>query len=256
MILGRDATTRLTFTGKANAPVWTPDGKHLIFRTVSPGSVLFLIRSDGGGEPQRLLEGQTLSAWSVSPDGRRLSYQEQTPETGFDLWTLPLDLSDPDHPKAGTPEVFVRTPADENVPRFSPDGRWLAYRSNESGSSEIYVRPFPAGSGGKWQVSIGGGFYPLWSRNGRELFYESLDHRIVVVEYSVSGSSFIPGKPRPWSDVHLFFPGTVNLDLAPDGKRFAVLTMPETTNGERGQVHVTMLLNLFDELQRRIPVGK
>ena len=108
------------------------------------------MRSGGGGEPQRLLESQSdLVAWSFSSDGRRLACHEINPETGYDLWTVPLDTSDPDHPKAGKPEPFLQTPANELVPRFSPDGRWIAYRSDESGTEEIYVRPFPSSAGGK-----------------------------------------------------------------------------------------------------------
>jgi len=113
-----------------------------------------------------------------------------------------LDNSDPDHPIPGKPEPFLRTPFDENVPMFSPDSRWIAYRSNETGSSEIYVQSFP-GPGGKWQISNGGGLYAFWSRDGRELFYETADNHIVKVEYTVNGESFVPG------------------DLHPDGKRFA-----------------------------------
>jgi hypothetical protein len=147
----------------------------------------------------------------------------------------------------------LRTPNAETNPRFSTDGRWIAYRSNESGSQEIYVRPFPNANGGRWQISTGGGLYDFWSKNGREIFYETPDNRIMVVDYSVEGGSFIPGKPRLWSNKQLFYAGTSNLDLAPDGKRFAVLTLPETPPGEKGTVHVTMLLNFFDELKRRIP---
>jgi serine/threonine-protein kinase len=139
------------------------------------------------------------------------------------------------------------------LPRFSPDGRWIAYRSNESGSPEIYVRPFPTASGGRWQISIGGGIYALWSNNGRELFYETADNRIMMVDYTVDGASFVPGKPRLWSDRQLFYTGTSNLDVAPGGKRFAVFSIPETAPREKGSVHVTMLLHFFDELKRRLP---
>jgi Tol biopolymer transport system component len=254
--LERGTTTRLTFTGRANIPVWTPDGKHILFRSASNGLSIYWIRSDGAGDPQRILENpKYFVPWSFSPDGRRLAYMESNPETGLDIWTLPLEIADPDHPKAGKPEPFLRTPADELAPRFSPDGRWIAYQSNESRQPEIYVRPYPAGSGGKWQVSMGGGLFAFWASNGRELFYETLDNRIMVLDYIVSGASFMPGKPRVWSDKQLFNPvSTPNLDLAPDGKRFAVLTLPETPAGsEKGTVHVTVLLNFFDELRRRIP---
>ncbi|HYM09197.1 MAG TPA: hypothetical protein VEU62_00620, partial [Bryobacterales bacterium] len=169
---------------------------------------------------------------------------------------LPVDASDPDHPKPGKPELFLRTPADENVPRFSPDGHWIAYRSNESGINEIYVRPFPGGAGGKWQVSSGGGLYGIWSNKGRELFYETTDYRIMVMDYTANGDSFVTGKSRLWSAKPLFYAGTSNLDLAPDGKRFAVLTAPEAAGGEKGTVHVTFLLNFFDELRRRAPATR
>jgi Tol biopolymer transport system component len=254
--LERDIGHRLTFNADARSPVWTPDGKHIAFETVSGGFSLSWIRSDGAREPQRLLsQANPVDSWSFSSDGRRLAYLEANPETGFDLWTLPLDLTDPDRPKPGKPELFLRTPADELVPRFSPDGRLIAYRSNESGNNEIYVRPFPARGGGKWQVSTGGGLYGIWSNNGRELFYETTDNRIMVLDYTVNGDSFVPGKPRLWSGKQIFYPGSSNLDLAPDGRRFAVLTAPEAAGGEKGSLHVTMLLNFFDEVKRRIPVG-
>jgi serine/threonine-protein kinase len=250
--LERKTARQLTFTGDSNVPVWARDGKHILFAK-SANSIVWM-RSDGAGEPIRLLESPNLPRpWSVSPDGRQLAYLEQTPETGLDLWTLPIDLTDPDHPKAGKPEPFLRTPANEQLPQFSPDGRWIAYRSEETGSSEIYVRPFPAASEGKWQISTGGGLYACWSNNGRELFYETTDLRIMVVDYTVAGTSFMPGEPRLWSDTHLFYTGTSNLDLAPDGKHFIVLALPEAASAEKGSVRVTMLLNFFDELKRKIP---
>jgi serine/threonine-protein kinase len=250
----RETTSRLTVTGNANIPVWAPDGNHILFASIEKGFTFFWARSDGSGEPQQLLQRpNVILPWSFSPDGHRLAYIERDPLTGFDLWTLPLDLSDPDHPKPGTPELFLRTPNDETVPRFSPDGRWIAYRSNESGSNEIYVRPFPNASGGKWPISSGGGLYAFWSKEGHELFYETADNRTMVVDYTVNDASFVADKPRLWSDKQLFYTGNLNLDLAPDGKRFVVLALPDSPPGEKGTVHVTMLLNFFDELKRRMP---
>jgi serine/threonine-protein kinase len=249
----RDAPIRLTFTGHAGTPVWAPDSRHILFNSIEKGFSFFWMRSDGAGEPQQILGSQNLMVpSSFSPSGR-LAYREQEADTGSDLWTLPLDLTHPDHPIPGQAEPFLRTPHDETGPLFSPDGRWIAYRSNESGNDEVYVRPFPNANGGKWQISSGGGLYALWSNNGRELFYETPDSQIMVVEYSVADGSFVPGKPRLWSEKRLFYAGSVNLDLAPDGKRFAVLALPDTPPGEKGTVHVTMLLNFFDELKRRIP---
>jgi Tol biopolymer transport system component len=252
--LERDTTSRLTFTGHAANPVWAPDGKHIVFESIGNSIGFSWVRSDGSGEPQQVLESPNIIVpWSFSPDGRRLAYFERRPDSEFEVWTLPLDITDPDRPKPRKPEPFLRTPADGFLPRFSPDGRWIAYGSNETGNNEIYVRPFPPGNGGKWQISAGGGLFPFWSNNGRELFYEAADNRIMVLDYTVNGATFAAGKPRLWSDRQLFQPARSNLDLAPDGKRFAVFTLPETAPGEKGSVHVTMLLNFFDELKRRIP---
>jgi serine/threonine-protein kinase len=253
----RGTMTRLTFGGRAQTPVWTPDGRHLAFRSVGNDPGIWWVRSDGSREPQQILASQTSTVpWSFSPDGRRLAYYANSPETGYDIWTVTLDTSDPDRPKPGKPEPFLRTPSDEQLPMFSPDGRWIAYRSDESGMIEIYVRPFPAGRGGKWQISTGGGLYGVWSNNGRELFYETADNRIMVVDYTVDGDSFVPGQPHLWSEKQIFYAGFSNFALAPDGKRFAVVPMPEAAGTEKGTVHVTFLLNFLDELKRRIPAGK
>jgi serine/threonine-protein kinase len=150
----------------------------------------------------------------------------------------------------------LRTSADELVPAFSPDGRWIAYRSDESGSNEIYVRPFPASTPRKWPISSGGGLYAIWAKNGRELFYETADRRIMVVDYNARGNVFEPGKPRLWSDRQIFYPGLLNLDLAPDGKRFAVLTMPDDSGAEKTSMHVVMLEHFFDEMRRRVPAPR
>ncbi len=255
----RDTMTRLTFTQGNLFQVWTPDAKHIVFLFRSPGAnSIRWIRADGAKEAQTLLESKDLTPYSFSPDGKRLAYTERSVDTGSDLWTLPLDVSDPDHPKPGKPELFFGTPFDELEPAFSPDGRWIAYTSNESGRAEVYVRPFPSGTpsgSGKWQISTGGGRYPIWSRSGRELFYETLDNRIMVSAYTAKADSFAADKPSPWSNTQILeaFIGLWNLDLAPDGKRFAVFPRPDATGD---YVHVTVLLNFFDELRRRVPASK
>ncbi len=250
--LERGAMIRLTDGDGGRSPVWAPDGQHLTFQR--GGFALWWMRSDGATEPQRLFESQHfIVPWSFSPDGRHLAYVEMSPDTGFDIWTLPLDAADPDHPRPGKPEPFLRTSADELVPRFSPDGRWIAYRSNESGTDEIYVRPFPDVRNRKWRISKQGGVYAMWSNNGRDLFYESTDNRIMVVDYTAGNGSFTAGEPRLWSDKQIFFPGVSNIDLAPNGTRFAVLTATGAASAERDPVHVTVMVNFFDELRRRMP---
>jgi serine/threonine-protein kinase len=250
--LERRTLTQLTFTGGVARPLWSPDSLHLLFLSASG---LTWMRGDGAGEPQTILKGALWRPYSLTPDGRWLAYFERSPETGMDIWTVALDLTDPENPKAGKPEAFLRTEYDETVPQFSPDGRWISYRSNENetGSLEIYVRPFPAAGGGKWQISTGGGLYAVWSKNGRELFYETTDNRIMVVDYSADGGSFLYSQPRLWSDKQLFYTGTINLDLAPDGKRFLVFSLPEATPGAKGSVHVTVLENFFDWVRKKLP---
>src|SRR5215469_16624759 len=249
--LERRTPTRLTFTGGRNVPVWSPDGLHLL--SFSSASGLNWTRSDGAEEAETVLRGNLPRPYSFTPDGRRLAYFERSVETGWDIWTVALDLTDSDHPKASKPEAFLRTMADELLPQFSPDGRWVAYRSNESGSPEIYVRPFPAAGGGKWPISAGGGLYAVWAKNGHELFYETTDNRIMVVDYSADGASFLPGQSRLWSDKQLFYAGTSNMDLAPDGKRFVVFSLPEAAPGAKESVHVTVLINFFDWVRKKLP---
>jgi serine/threonine-protein kinase len=188
--------------------------------------------------------------YSFSPDGKRLAFS-QVAQFGLDLWTTTLDLTDPDHPKAGKPELFLGTISEEYEPAFSPDGRWIAYRSNPSGNTEVFVQPFP-GPGGKWV--IGAGRHPVWSQNGRELFYFGLDNRVMVATYSAKGDSFLADRSRAWSDTQILEPNLVvwNMDLAPDGKRLVVSPRPESLGGQKSSVHVTVLLNFFDELRRKM----
>jgi Tol biopolymer transport system component len=246
----RDTMTRLTFTTTALAPVWSPDGRYIAFRALGAG--MSVTRSDGAGQLQPLTQSKNLQQpYSFTPDGKRLAFFEEGSGTSNDLWTVPLE-SDNAGLRAGKPEVLLQTPADERHPDFSPDGRWMAYSSDESGTSQVYVRAFPD-KGGKWQISNSGGTYAMWSRNGHELFFETLDNRIMVAAYTVKGDSFVADKPRVWSEKQLG--GTVNavrnVDLAPDGKRIVALMSVETPEAQKAQSHVIFLENFFDEVRRR-----
>ncbi len=250
-----DVLSRLTFFGElAYTPVWTPDGKHIVLQLARGDSQSLLwIRSDGAGMAQTLLEGKAVvEPHSISPDGRRVAYQQRS-NTDFDVWTLALDVTDPDHPKPGKPEPFAHTSANEMQPAFSPDGRWMAYVSDESGVYEVYVRPFPdTAAGGKWQISSGGGSLPVWSHDGKNLIFETGDNRIMAASYTANGVSFLPGKPRPWSDKQLTMPtANGNYDLAPDGTRIEALVVTPVSEANERSIHVTFLLNFFDELRRR-----
>jgi serine/threonine-protein kinase len=272
----RERFYRLTFlNGNAENPVWTPDSKHVVFSTdaQTPGPGIYWIRADGAGEPQRLLEGANLIPRSILPGGQGLAYDSPGVGIGNSVsWTLPLDAADPDRPKVGKPEKFVASMGAR--PTFSPDGKWVAYMTSESGTPQIYVRPFP-GTEGRWLVSSGGstqeaglvgpssgegGFYAFWSPKGRELFYTNLEGRVMVVSYVARGGTFSASQPRLWSPRRLWpssgFSGasTSTIDLAPDGKRFAVI-LPAGQEAEPApQTHVVFLLNFFDELRRRVPV--
>jgi serine/threonine-protein kinase len=256
----RDTTSRLTVNAHGNRnPVWTPDGTHLVYAS-DADKAIWWIRADGAGQALRLLETKnTAIPWSFSPDGRYLLYGDITPDTRSDLWLLPLNTSDPEHPTPGKPEIFLKTPASEGLEgaALSPDGRWIAYDSDESGRHEVYVRPLHGTDAGKWQLSTSGGAYPFWSRDGRALYYLKEDDRIMVAEYTAKRGLFTPGTPRVWSETSIRpmtrskTPGLQALDLAPDGRHFAVLPRDVATD-EKGSVHVTFLLNLFDELRRRL----
>jgi hypothetical protein len=139
--------------------------------------------------------------------------------------------------------------------RGSPDGRWLAYVSNESVTLEVYVRSFP-GPGGRWQMSTGGGLRPLWSRDGRELLFQTLEARVMADAYTAKGDSFAPARPRTWTEARLRNARLVpDYDLAPDGKRLAAF-LAAGANADRSPTHLTFLFNFADELRRKVPVGK
>ncbi len=249
----RDTMTRLTFDGKAQIPAWSPDGRYIVFASIGAG--MSVTRSDGAGKAQPSTESKDLQQpWSFTADGKRMAFIESDSKTVNDLWTVPIE-SDGAGLRAGKPEVFLQTPADERYPAFSPDGRWLAYMSNESGTYQIYVRAFPD-KGGKWQVSNNGGRYPMWSRS--DLFFESLDQHIMAAAYTVKGDSFVAGKPRLWSEKPLGgnAGSNKNVDLASDGKRIvALMPATEAKESQESQNHVVFLLNFFDELRRKVPVG-
>jgi serine/threonine-protein kinase len=221
---------------------------------------MFWARSDGAGQPEPLTQSKYRQVpFSFMPDGKRLAFF-QFGNGGTDIWTLPLE-SDGSGLRAGKPEVFLQTPSQKPVterhPSFSPDGRWLAYSSNESGTNQVYVRAFPD-KGGKWQISNAGGLYLEWARNGRELFFRAPDNRIMVAGYTVKGDSFVADKPRVWSDKQLADLGVngINYAPSPDGKRIAALMTADAPGQQQAQNHVIFLENFFDELRRRVAAGK
>jgi serine/threonine-protein kinase len=252
----RDQTVRLTFNAQTNSdPVWAPDGKHVVFRGGFSSLGLWWVRTDGALAPVRLLESRVndFGANSFSPDGRRLIYSAQN-QGSSDLWMVSLDLQDSDHPTAGTPQVFFSSPSNETRPAFSPDGQWVAYLSDETGTIEVYVRAASTTAsrpGGKWQVSTGGGGQPIWSRNASKLFFMS-ENRMMVTDYSTAGGTFTYSKPRIWATMSgVGDTGFSSHDLAPDGKRFVVFTRTAPTGD--GTPRINVLFNFFEEIRRLAP---
>jgi serine/threonine protein kinase/Tol biopolymer transport system component len=246
--ISRDTMTRLTFEGKANLnPVWTPDGKRVAFNSDKEGPPnLFWQLADGSGGLERLTTSQfTQAPSSWSTDGQLLAFIEANPTTGLDIMVLRLGDRNV--------QPFLQTPFNETSPRFSPDGRWLAYISDESGRFEIYVQPYP-GPGGKWQISTEGGTEPLWNPNGRELFYRSGD-KIMAVEI-ITQPNFSAGKSKVlFGGPYQPTPATLtNYDVSPDGQRFLMLKPSEQTQAAPTQINV--VLNWFEELKQKVPTGK
>ena len=193
--------------------------------------------------------------WSFSADGKRLAFVEgKSPGDGV-LWTVLVE-SDRSGLRAGKAEMFLEEPfaTRRRRPMFSPDGRWLAYESNESGANEVYVQAFPDRHG-KQQISSGVGTYPAWSRTGHELFfYDGVQHRLMVASYREQGDSFVAEKPRTWSTKGpAHFGTTRSYDPAPDGKQIVALMSADTP--QEPHAGVIFLLNFFDELRRRVPLA-
>jgi serine/threonine-protein kinase len=177
-----------------------------------------------------------------------------------EIWTAPIE-GDAGHLRLGRAEPFLPTPFVTILPAFSPDGRWLAYFSDESGKEGLWVAPFP-GPGGGWLVSSRGSS-PIWSRGalgaGRELFFLADFRTIMVAGYAARGDALVFGEPKVWSQhplPDLGSPPVGTYDLAPDGKRFAVVLNADGTADPKPITHLTFLLNFFDELRRRVPSGK
>ena len=247
-ILG-ESLTRLTFEGTNFMPVWAGGGSRIAFFSRRAGPTnLFWKASDGSGVAERLTTtGYTQLPSSWSPDGKLLAFTELDPDTGGDLWVLPLEGD-------RKPQPFLKTPFFEGGAMFSPDGRWLAYTSNESSRYEVYVQPFPA-TGAKWQVSSGGGQQPVWARNGRELFYLVNNQRKLMAAEISTQPAFSASNPRELFELQrvtgIAPPGYAIYDVSPDGQRFLIVQESE----QQQATPINVVLNWFEELKRRVPTG-
>jgi len=241
--LARGGRTRFTYSkaGVDDYPAWSPDGTKIAFSSTRGGHAdLYQRASNGAGEDELLLKSERDKyPWDWSRDGRFLLFHETNPMGGTDLAVLPMDSQGRRKSVLFLSSEFFSVNA-----RFSPDGRWVAYTSNESGSYEIYVRPFPApeGGGGKWMVSQGGGVYPAWRRDGKELFYLRQDGELMAADVSANGAAFQSGIPR------LLFKAAFGAgwDVDSDGTKFLFAIGGE----EAAQSPFTVVLNWTSLLRR------
>jgi predicted Ser/Thr protein kinase len=239
--LVRGTLRNLTSEGSGGNGVWTPDGNRLIY-SPSSGTSVVSVPADASDLPSILTSAENgrVTPSSVSPDGKLV--------IGFNsnggLWVMPL----PERSSGNTKlQPFLDSRSQKLDPAFSPDGHWVAYRSNETGNREIYLAPYP-GPGGKFLISTEGGTMARWSSDGRELFYRNGD-KMMAVDVQTS-PVFRAGTPK------VLFQGNYGsfYDVAPDGKRFLMIKPPAAAQAPTAQV--TVVLNWFEELRRRVPAGK
>jgi serine/threonine protein kinase len=260
--LARETMARLTFdAGQDSSPLWTPDGKRIVYFSAPEGGAMggiYRKAADGTGEVEKLgsASDRGLFPFSWSRDGKTLVLFE----VGLSPLQTDIGMMSMEGDHARKPLLQERY--FEDYPRISPNGRWMAYESNESGKHEVYVRSFPdVNNGGRWQVSTNGGDSPLWSPDGRELFYRSGDSFMAVAVEAEP--TFSPGKPK------VLFKGTyvswdapfdfTLWDISPDGKRFLMIKPTPVSTGATpaavsSRPKINIVLNWFEELKQRAPV--
>jgi serine/threonine-protein kinase len=253
--LGRQTLTRLTDGHSIDrSPVWTPDNARIIF-TSAPDGVgnLYWQAANNTGAVERLTMSPDLQAsTSISPDGTRLVFTGNINTSG-DILMMTMDG------KRRT-EPLIHTKYRETNAEISPNGRWIAYESDESGTNQVYVRPFPNVDGGHWQISTGGGSRPLWARNGRELFYlDDAANRLMVVPVQTGGQTFTGGNPVKVFDNRIVSNWTAerSFDISPDGQRFLVIKdiKDNATNDQSSTAtpaSMVVVLNWLEELKQRV----
>jgi serine/threonine protein kinase len=234
----RKISTRVTFEPSSEwNPIWSPDGKKLVYSSDKRGSGDLFMKNADGTDAEELLLKTTFSNSPMdwSSDGKYIIDQTISESTGVDLSVLPLDGK-------RVPVSFANTKFTETNARISPEGHWLAYESDESGKSEVYVRPFPSGAG-KWQVSNNGGSYPIWSGDGRQIFYNQSGGILMAVDVKMAGTAFSSGTPKMLFEI----PRAGILDVSKDGK----LYLAGAVTGALAYQPITLVTNWDKDLKKK-----
>jgi len=237
----RGVMTRLTFdAGNDDFPIWSPDGKQLAFVSNRDGtSQIYIKDASGAGKEERLTSSPGLKfVLDWSKDGKYILYREQNPGTGRDLMAIPVMPTNGER----KPITVVQTPFAESTGALSPDGQWIAYASNDSGTNEIFVQSFPGtpgGPSGRWQVSSGGGYDVKWRGDSREIYYESLDGKMVAVEVQGSPQGIRAQQRRELFSTNFTRNSLREFDVTPDGQRFLLIANPRAESAD----HLTVVSN-------------
>ena len=242
--LTRNTLDRVTFDlARDSFPQWSPDGQSIAFSSAREGvRNVFWKKADGTGSVQRLTASTDPTVrFSFSPDQKTLVFVSG-PGIEADIHILSLE-------DGSIAEALIATTAQERMPEISPDGKWIAYTSNESGRRQVYVRPFPNVDDGRWLISSEAGVGPVWSRDGHELFYFDTDIKMMVVSVQTE-PSFSHGNPQVLFESQ-YLPVS-SYDISPDGQRFLMIN-PTGLQEEKGGL--TLVQNWFEELKRLVPTN-
>ncbi|HEV7692439.1 MAG TPA: hypothetical protein VGO52_16495 [Hyphomonadaceae bacterium] len=230
--------------GIAGGPVWSRDGTYVFYQQDHP---LMVRRSDGTGEP-KVLDEAVGRPWSLSPDGKRLAYERTDGSSAFDIWTMPIEVG-ADGVSGGEASLAFVSPATDSMPAFSPDGKWIAYASNEDGDYAVYVRRYPD-NGQRTKLTTGWSAFLRWPKQGQRIFY--LDHlgRIMGMRYRIEGDRFMALGAKAWPSPVLVLGGAPpSFDVTPDGKA-VIAPFPVDPGVARVQDHLTVVQNFFSTLDR------